>query len=156
MLNGGELADAIDASVEEILSLARTWIGWDGHPRAGEGSTWTPNKALRRVADHMIDHLCQIDALSGGHSAIESTWRGRSVTLDSDWAHFTEGDLNEAENRIRRLARLWRSRLLLFSSEELGRARGGEWSLLEIASHTAGICEYARFVGDLSDRSGTQ
>ncbi len=29
----------------------------------GLPNTWTPHKALRRIADHLVDHLHQVEAL---------------------------------------------------------------------------------------------
>src|SRR5262249_50875988 len=51
--------------VEACLALARTWHAWDGGPIArtvdGKPNTWLPYKALRRITDHLIDHLHQVE-----------------------------------------------------------------------------------------------
>jgi hypothetical protein len=68
--NPGQL---VVEGVEACLALARTWHAWDGRPIArtvdGEPSTWTPYKAPRRIADHLIDHLHQVEALLAGAQA---------------------------------------------------------------------------------------
>jgi hypothetical protein len=93
-------ATLIPAAVDEILQFAGTWLAWDGAPIVGDGNAWTPLKALRRIADHLLDHLAEIEATLAGQPTVPDTWHGRTVTLESDWARFTEGDLNEASNRL--------------------------------------------------------
>ena len=66
--NPGQL---VVAAVDRCLELARTWHAWDGQPIArtmddGLPNTWTPHKALRRIADHLVDHLHQVEALLAG------------------------------------------------------------------------------------------
>ena len=62
--NPGQL---VANSVEACLEIAATWHAWDGRPVArtvdGRPNTWTPAKALRRITDHLIDHLQQVEAL---------------------------------------------------------------------------------------------
>ncbi|HEY5400474.1 MAG TPA: hypothetical protein VIL16_34315 [Trebonia sp.] len=145
-------ATLIPNAVEEILQLAATWLGWDGAPIVGDGNVWTPVKALRRVTDHLLDHLAQIEAVLAGQSTVPDTWLGRTVTLDSDWARFTEGDLNEASNRLRRYAELYRTRLGALSAAELDLPRPAAWTVRQIAHHVAGVTYYAHRVGDLSGR----
>src|SRR5260370_6030580 len=95
--------------VEACLALAATWHAWDGRPVAstvdGKPNTWTPHKALRRITDHLIDHLHQVEALLAGAPPVPDTWHGRMVTLDADWSRFAEQDYDEACSRLRRLAR---------------------------------------------------
>ncbi len=73
--NPGQL---VAASVEECLGLARTWHAWDGRPVAGtmdgHPNTWTPHKALRRIADHLLDHLHQVEALLAGAAPLPDEW----------------------------------------------------------------------------------
>ena len=52
-------ADVVVAMVEHVLGLAATWTRWDGTPAVvpveGEPPrTYTPHKAVRRVADHLL------------------------------------------------------------------------------------------------------
>lgn len=140
----------VPAAVEEVLRLASSWLSWDGAPRYGDGNIWTPHKALRRVSDHLLDHLAEIDALSAGTASVPDTWLGRTVTLDSDWARFTEADLEEARSRLHRYAELYRLRLTGVPAEELDRPRDPAWSLRQIAHHVANVVYYARQVGDLT------
>jgi hypothetical protein len=145
-------ATLIPDAVEEILRLAATWLAWDGAPRFGDGNAWTPLKALRRVTDHLLDHLAEIEAVLAGHTTVPDTWLGRTVTLDSDWARFTEADLNEARNRLRRYAELYRIRLGGLSAEDLDRTQPRAWTLRQIAHHVANVTYYARQVGDLASQ----
>jgi hypothetical protein len=149
-------ARLVTDAVETCLELAVTWFAWDGRPRVSEptgelpdGTVFTPHKAMRRVADHLVDHLAQIEALLAGAETIPDTWHGRTVTLASDWAPFTEADLNEACNRLRRLAQVYALRLGGLDAEALDAPRGQAWTIRRIAEHVAGVTWYARQVGDL-------
>jgi hypothetical protein len=75
-----------------------------------------------------------------------------TITLESDWARFTEGDLNEAANRLRRHAELYRLRLGALSAAELDLPRPAAWTVRQIAHHVAGVTYYAHQVGDLAGR----
>jgi hypothetical protein len=141
----------IPAAVEEILRLAGTWLAWDGAPILGDGNAWTPVKALRRITDHLLDHLAEIEATLAGQPTVPDTWLGRTVTMDSDWARFTESDLNEAVNRLRRYAELYRIRLSQLSEDELDRARPNAWTIRQIVHHVANVTYYAHQVGNLAD-----
>ena len=117
----------------------------------GKPNTWTPAKALRRITDHLIDHLHQVEALLAGAPAIPDTWHGRFVTLDSDWGRFTEADYDEACSRLRRLGRWYVLRYEAAGPDAWDAPRGGEWTLREIAEHVAGVRYYAEQVGPLAD-----
>jgi hypothetical protein len=106
---GGNPADLVAAGVQRFLELARTWLAWDGRPLVSEDGdrVYTPNKAVRRQADHLVDHLAQIEALLAGAPTEPDRWHGSLVTVASDWAAFTEADLNEATQRLRRLGQLY-------------------------------------------------
>ena len=145
-------AALIPDAVDEILQLAGTWLAWDGAPIVGDGNVWTPLKALRRITDHLLDHLAEIEAILAGQPTVPDSWHGRTVTLESDWARFTEGDLNEAGNRLRRYAELYRLRLGGLSGAELDLPRPAAWTVRQVAHHVAGVTYYARQVGDLSGR----
>ena len=129
-----------------------TWLAWDGAPILGDGNAWTPLKALRRITDHLLDHLAEIEATLAGQPTVPDSWLGRTVTLDSDWARFTEGDLNEASNRLLRYAELYRVRLGGLSAAELDLPRPSAWTVRQIAHHVAGVTYYAHQVGDLTIR----
>ena len=119
----------------------------------GDGNAWTPLKALRRITDHLLDHLAEIEATLAGQPTVPDSWLGRTVTLESDWARFTEGDLNEATNRLLRYAELYRVRLGGLSAAELDLPRPSAWTVRQIAHHVAGVTYYARQVGDLAVRA---
>jgi hypothetical protein len=147
-------ASAVAASVAQCLDLAATWHAWDGRAIArtidGLPSTWTPHKALRRITDHLVDHLHEAEALLAGAEPVPDEWHGRMVTLDADWARFTELDFDEARSRLRRLARCY-----LLRYDTAGRAawdalRGEAWTLREIAEHVANVTFYAEQVGRLT------
>ena len=61
-------AQMVVEMVDHVLGLVETWPLWDELPIEvpveGEGSprVYTPHKAIRRVADHLIDHLAEIEA----------------------------------------------------------------------------------------------
>jgi hypothetical protein len=151
--NPGQL---VSGSVAACLEIAATWHAWDGRPVArtvdGGPNTWTPAKALRRITDHLVDHLHQVEALLAGAPALPDTWHGRLVTLDSDWARFTEADYDEACSRLRRLGRWYVLRYAAAGPGAWDEPRGGEWTLREIAEHVAGVRYYAEQVGVLAVR----
>jgi hypothetical protein len=62
----GDVTRLIPDAVREILNVAETWLGWEGAPVRREGNVWTPHKALRRAADHLLDHLAEIEARPDG------------------------------------------------------------------------------------------
>ena len=123
-------------ATEDALARAASWIGWNGSAVLSLGNAWTPHKSLRRITDHLVDHIAQIECRVAGESAVEDLWRGRSVTLESDWARFTEHDLDEATARIRRLAQILAVRLRALRDDWDADA-GEEWSLRAIARHLA-------------------
>lgn len=145
----------VEEATAEVLALARTWLAWDGRPRlADDGARiYTPHKAVRRHADHLVDHLAQVEALLAGVPPWPNGWFESAVTTPADLAPFTEVDLVEATERLTRLSRTFRLRLLAAGSGEWDRPRGGEWTLREIAVHV-GDPWYARQVGDLRGKAG--
>ena len=152
----GDPAALILGAVDACLELAATWLAWDGRPRVSEpeeglpgGTVFTPHKAIRRIADHLVDHLAELEALLAGAETIPDTWHGRTVTLAADWAPFTEADLNEARNRLRRLGRLYALRLGSLDGQALDAPRGRAWTIRQIVEHVAGVTWYAEQVGRL-------
>ena len=143
-------ATAVTSGVERTLELARTWLAWTGTPCVSEDGerVYTPNKVMRRYTDHLIDHLAEIEALLAGQPTEPDRWRGSLVTLASDWAPFTEAELNEAEQRLRRLAQTYVNRLTLAGPREWDAPRGEHWTIREIVEHVAEAW-YAEQVGDL-------
>jgi hypothetical protein len=144
-------ASALVPVVERVLALAATWLAWDGRPRlAADGErVYTPHKAVRRTADHIVDHLAQVEALLAGVAGQEDRWHASAVTLDADRASFSEADLVEAQQRLRRLARTFELRYAAAGPGEWEAPRGEEWTLRQIAEHLADPW-YAEQVGDLS------
>src|SRR5438128_12223256 len=98
-------------ATEDALARAATWIGWDSGAVMSLGNAWTPHKALRRITDHLIDHLNQVECRAAGVESVPDEWRGRATTLTSDWAPFSEDELNEASARLRRLGQTLALRL---------------------------------------------
>src|SRR5580704_6627812 len=90
---GANPAEVVAAGVARSLELARTWLAWDGVPVPAEDRIYTPNKALRRHADHLVDHLAEIEALLAGAPTAPDRWHASNVTLASDWARITEAEL---------------------------------------------------------------
>jgi hypothetical protein len=137
------------AAVEATLELARTWLGWDGRPRVDrEGRrVYTPHKAIRRTADHIVDHLAEVEALLAGAPTEEDRWFASTVTVAADWAPFTEADLVEAVQRLRGLARTFERRYSAAGPEEWDRPRDPNWTLRQIAEHL-GTAWYAEQVGN--------
>jgi hypothetical protein len=180
--DSGNPGQLVANSVEACLEIAATWHAWDGRPVArtvdGRPNAWTPAKALRRITDHLIDHLQQVEALLArggdppetprgadgawpasrqapsrelaGVPSIPDTWHGRFVTLDADWARFTEADYDEACSRLRRLGRWYVLRYETAGAAAWDEPRGGEWTLREIAEHVAEVRYYAEQVGTLA------
>lgn len=146
-----ELPDLVAAGVDRTLELAATWLRWDGSPCVGEDPSrvYTPHKALRRYTDHLLDHLAHIECLAAGVDTVPDDWRASSVTLETDWAHFTEADLGEARQRLVRLAAVYRIRLLALGTDEWDRPREPDWTIRQIVEHVADAW-YAEQVGDLS------
>ncbi|MEV5712158.1 hypothetical protein [Actinoallomurus sp. NPDC052274] len=53
-------AVGVTAMAEQVLALAATWTAWDGRPFPIDDRVYTPHKAIRRVNDHLIDHLAEL------------------------------------------------------------------------------------------------
>jgi hypothetical protein len=152
-MTSDEHADPVDllqTATRRVLDLAQTWLAWDGRPRLAEdgGRIYTPHKAVRRYADHLIDHLAQVEAILAGVPTQPNEWFQSAVTTPADLAPFTEVDLVEATQRISRLSRTLELRLRAAGEAEWDRPRGDEWTLRQIVVHVASPW-YAEQVGDL-------
>jgi hypothetical protein len=145
-------AKLIPHAIDYVLDVAGTWLAWDGRPYFVDGNAWTPHKALRRVTDHLIDHLAEVEALLAEATGRPDEWHGRTLTLDSDWARFTEPDLEEAASRLLRLGDLYRTRVGALSGEELDRERVNAWTVRQIVFHVSGVVYYADCLGRLEGR----
>src|SRR5207247_8478229 len=98
-------------------------------------------KALRRITDHVVDHLNQVECRAAGVESVPDEWRGRATTLTSDWAAFSEDELNEASARLRRLGQTLALRLLDLRAEWDTVPAGGDWTIRTIATHLAEASE---------------
>jgi hypothetical protein len=156
MAEKGAAADSaalISKGVERTLELAATWLVWDGRPRLADDDEriYTPHKAIRRHVDHLIDHLAHIEAILSGNSTIADGWHGSRVTVSSDLAPFMEADLNEARQRLTRLAQIYAVRLGSLPAAAWDAPHEGDWTVRQIVEHV-GPAWYAEQVGDLRSR----
>lgn len=135
------LSALIPSAVAYVLRAAEGWPSWDGEPiRHGDTAAdeWTPHKALRRVADHLTDHLAELEARLAGENPRPDQWAGRTVTTAADRALFSEGDLREAHQRLPRLADIWRLRLAALDAGVLDHRPDPEtWTLRQVVEHVA-------------------
>jgi hypothetical protein len=147
---GDDPGSGVVAAIERVLVLASTWSVWDGRPIATEDGTriYTPHKAIRRTADHLIDHLAEVEAVLAGQPTQPDAWGASDIMTAADLVSFGDDDLAEARERLTRLARTFRLRLLVAGPGEWDRPRAG-WTLREIAEHLSSSW-YAEQVGDLS------
>ncbi len=145
-------AEVVSAMVEGVLALARTWPAWDGRPRPRKdgAAVYTPHKAIRRVTDHLVDHLAEVEARLAGVATLPDHWHASVVTTAADMAAFTGDDLDEGRSRLTRLAQVWALRLGALDAERLDRQEGGAWTLRQVAFHVAESIVYAESVGDLA------
>lgn len=135
----------IPAAVDEVLATAENWLAWDGRPVRADGNAWTPHKCLRRVTDHLLDHLAEIECRLAGQPTVPDRWHGRRLTLDADFARFTEADLDEATSRLTRLAASYRARLATLDPATLDApGDGGAWTIRQIVHHVSNVTYYAR------------
>lgn len=111
---------------------------------AGVGRyTYTPRKALRRVHDHALDHLNQIDQwLVWQRDGLVPTptdgWVGSSVTLPGDLLPLSSSDLDAWLWRIDQAARLVGQRAGELSEAELDwQPPDGGWPLRRVLHHLA-------------------
>jgi hypothetical protein len=139
-----DVTGLIPAAVDEVLSTAEAWLAWDGRPVHADGNAWTPHKCLRRVTDHLLDHLAELECRLAGQPTVPDRWHGRRLTLDADFARFTEADLDEATSRLTRLAAAYRARLSTLDPATLdARGADGAWSIRQIVHHVSNVTYYA-------------
>ncbi|MFC7549760.1 hypothetical protein [Plantactinospora sp. GCM10030261] len=143
-------ARVIEEMVENALRLAETWPVWDGEPIRRDDRVYTPHKAIRRIADHLVDHLAEFEARLAGRPPLPDHWHASAITTAADLAPFTDEDLAEARSRLTRLAQIWSVRLCAVDDERLDRPEGEAWTLRQVAFHLGGSVYYADAVGDLS------
>jgi len=73
--------NAVEEAVRRSLALVDTWIHWDGRPHVSEDGDriYTPAKAVRRIADHLIDHLAEVEAVLAGAETQPDAWHASLV-----------------------------------------------------------------------------
>jgi hypothetical protein len=133
--------------VDQVLERAATWTSWDGVPCPVDDRVYTPHKAIRRVADHIVDHLAEIEARVAGVPTIPDHWHASATTTPADLAPFTAEDLDEARSRLIRLAQIFELRMAALTPAQLDQKDDGAWSPREIAEHLEGSLYYADAVG---------
>ncbi|MBW8486440.1 hypothetical protein [Actinomadura parmotrematis] len=136
--------------IEHALALAATWPAWDGRPIQVGDRLFTPHKAVRRIADHCLDHLAEMEDRLAGRTPLPDRWHGSAVLTPADLAPFTGDDLDEARSRLTRIGRIWADRIGALDEELLDRSPGEGWSFRDLAVHL-GSTYYADSVGDLHD-----
>jgi hypothetical protein len=144
-------AQVIEDAVEYALRLAETWPAWDGRPLAAGDRIYTPHKAIRRLADHLLDHLAELEARLAGRPPLPDHWHASAITTQADLAPFTPEDLDEARSRLTRLAQIWSLRLRALDHDRLDRVEGDAWTLRQVAFHLDSTF-YADAVGNLRAR----
>jgi hypothetical protein len=145
-----DVALLIPTAVSQVLDTAETWLGWDGAPIRREGNAWTPHKALRRVADHLLDHLTEIQCRIAGLPTLPDRWHGRMITTDADFARFTEIDLDEATSRLNRLAACYQAILQGRDAAVLDERPAEQvWTVREVVHHVSHVTAYADTIGRL-------
>jgi hypothetical protein len=140
-------AEIVPLMIEEVLTLAESWLAWNGEVVERDGREMTPLKAIRRVTDHVIDHLAEIQSRCTGHAPLPDNWHHSTYTTNADRAPFGPADLNEARERLLRLSQLWRITVEPIPPEMLDAAFPGQMTLRELAAHTAGSKVYANVLG---------
>lgn len=146
-------AAVVVAMVDQVLELAATWINWDGKPVLVDERVYTPHKALRRVADHLVDHLAEMEARLSGVPTIPDHWHASASTTPADLAPFTAADLDEASSRLTRLAQVFDLRLRALTEAELDKRDPPAWSPRQLAFHLHESLYYAESIGDLTTHS---
>lgn len=144
-------AEVVTHVVDHTLRLAATWTAWDGRPFEIDDRVYTPHKSIRRLADHLLDHLAEIDARLAGARPQPDAWHASMSTTASDLAPFEQEDLDEARSRLIRIADLWSNRLNSLTQDQLDRSPGEGWTFRQLAFHLAGSVYYADAVGDLGN-----
>jgi hypothetical protein len=140
-------ASVVTGMIDHVLDLAATWTAWDGRPLRADDRLYTPHKAIRRVADHLIDHLAELEARLAGEPTIPDHWHASASTTPGDLAVFTDHDLDEARSRLTRLGQIWAVRLNALTPDQLDRSPGKGWTFRQLVFHLDESSGYADAVG---------
>jgi DinB superfamily len=111
--------------------------------RSVKSYTYTPRKPLRRVLDHALDHLNQIDQWQlwrrdGVVPSPTDGWAPSTVTLPEDRLPLTASDADAWLWRIDQSMRLLTRRAAALSADELDwQPPDGGWSLRRVLHHVA-------------------
>jgi hypothetical protein len=112
-------------------------------PRGVESYTYTPRKVLRRVLDHALDHLNQIDQwMTWRRHGVAPTptdgWVSSTETLPDDRLPLAQRALDAWLWRIDQAALLLRQRAAALTREELDwLPPDGGWALRRVLHHVA-------------------
>lgn len=148
--DGRDPGEVLGASVAHALSLLETWVHWDGVPIPVEDRVYTPHKAVRRIADHFVDHLAELEARLAGEPTYPDDWQASAITTPADLAPFLPEDRAEAAARLRRLGQIWTARLRTLESGQVDETPGEGWTARQLAFHLAEtVFYYADAVGAL-------
>ncbi len=110
---------------------------------SGLGFVFTLRKSLRRVHDHALDHMNQIEQwLAWQHHNIVPTptdgWAGSAVTLGEDHSPLSQQEFNAWLWRVDRVAALLTLRAQALSDTELDwQPPDGGWTLRKVLHHVA-------------------
>lgn len=142
----GIVADMVD----HVLALAGTWTAWDGRPVPADDRVHTPHKAIRRVADHLVDHLAEMEARLVGRRRSRTTGTPRRPPPGRTSPRSPVPTSTRPAAALTRLARIWVNRLEALTPEQLDRSPGTGWTFRQLAFHVAESTYYADAVGDLA------
>jgi hypothetical protein len=145
LLEHGPAAEVRSPMTNQIFSrLTRSGAG---HARIDytsvETYTYTPRKPLRRVLDHALDHLNQIDQWQrwrreGVVPTPTDGWAPSTVTLPEDRLPLTVADLDAWLWRIDQAVRLLARRAAGLTDDELDwQPPDGGWPLRRVLHHVA-------------------
>lgn len=149
MVDDRDPAQLIEDAVAHALRFADTWPRPDGTPAPAQDRVYTLHKAVRRLCDHLLNHLGELEARLAGRPPLTDYWHGSMGTTPADLAPFRQEDLGEARSRLQRLALLWTLRLHQVDDERLDRQEGDAWTLRQVAFHLDNTY-YADPVGTLA------
>jgi hypothetical protein len=128
-------------TVRPLLASMHT-LDPSAHVHKTESLIFTPRKVLRRVLDHALDHLNQLEQWliwqrGGDRPAPTDGWIGSAETLPEDTLPLTERDLAGWLWRIDLAVEVLATRASQLSAEQLDWSPPNEWSLRKILHHTA-------------------